>query len=473
MRLLCQEALHSAVRAGAEYADVRIIEAEWEAVRTYGGLIAGVDHGRNRGLGVRVLVDGFWGYASGTDLSPSAVSRLGDQAAELAAAGGLLLGTRTRMSPTEPIEDTWRTPVLVDPFSLTVAERADLLLETERLLRYAPAVRAMAGQIACSREIKYFASTDDSYIVQERIVTGAGYRALAVTTGGSAVRSFPQAMGQLATGGYEVVESIGLPQSAERIADEVTQLIYAPAPETGIFDVILGGSCVAAVLHDTLGHALELDRGGFLALEMLGHRRLGSDHVTVVADSIQPHGLGTAAYDDDGVPASEWTLIDAGVWSGLLVDRQSAAAYGVDATSGSARSAGFNRSPMVRMHNISLLPGSADLDDLVSSIEHGYLIDTPSRLQTSAGASHFRCECEVGWEIDRGRIRQMVAAPVVEADTGTFWKSCDAVCDDTYYMVWGLQDCAKGEPAQILGTGHGASPALFRGVALSEADDVD
>ena len=128
---------------------------------------------------------------------------------------------------------------------------------------------------------------------------------------------------------------------------------------------------------------------------------------------------------------------------------------------------------MIRMHNLSLVPGAADLEDLVSSIEHGYLLDTPNRLQTSAGASRFRCECEIGWEIDRGRIRQMVARPAIEADTEDFWKTCDAICDDTYYTVWGLPGCAKGEPEQILGTGHGASPALFRGVALSEIDDVD
>lgn len=478
MYRVCEEALQAAAEAGAEYADVRLVEAHWRAVRTHGGALAGVDRGAEVGLAVRARIRGAWGFASAAEGTLGAARVLGQRAAQLAEGSGLLLTNATPLAPAPPVEGEWHTPVVVDPFAVSVAEQRDLLLATETALRGAPAVRAMSGRIACSRQLVAFASTEGSRLLQDRIVTGAGYRAHAQTDDGAVVRSFPQfGEGLYGLGGWERVEALDLLGSAIPVSDDASQLIYAEACPNDVRTVVLTGATVARLLHDTLAPCFEGDRlpldgrdrdGTFGARDELGARQLASEAVSVASAPDLDGALGTLGWDDEGVVPTRVQLVDRGRWAGVLTDRETAERLGTGASTGSARAAGFNRSPLVRPGNLELAGGQGDLDALLDGVDDGLLVDTPVRLATDPTRRRFVLESEVAWTIRRGRRWQMVRRPVLLAQTVPFWQRCDAVAA-AEPTVWSLLDATRGVPAQPLAVGVRAPAARFLEVAVRRA----
>ena len=471
MRDELSAALDSAIFAGAEYADVRRIEASWESVYARAFVVENVDRGARLGVGLRARMNGAWGFAAGTDLSNEGLRDLAILATENARIAALLSNEESQLAPIAPVEASWTAPVTRDPFAASVAERAELIFDAERGARAMPAVRYVAGQISATREVKTFASTEGSYLLQDRVVTGVGCRAVAESADGLASRSFPQGgRGQFGLGGLELITNMNLRDWGERAAEEATMLITAPPCPTGPRALILSGSQLAAVIHETVGHVAELD-SGLLPIADLGRFELGSEVVNLTADSLQATGLGTYAFDDEGAPAARWNLVENGVWLGGFASRELAAATGVDAGWGSMRAEGFHRSPRIRMNNVSLMPLNHTLDELIADTELGLLIDTLVRTIVDRQRGWFRCEAEIGWEIENGRIRQIVGRPIFESDMRAFWQACDAICDEHHYGLWSITDCRRGGPAQSVATSHGAAPARFRGIRVI-ADDA-
>jgi TldD protein len=475
------EVIGAAVEAGAEYADARLIESAWHAVRTLGGDVAGIDSGWRRGLGVRVRIQGVWGFAAGTELGLAALRQLGQRAVALAMGGGLLLTDPSPLAALAAANAEWHAPVAQDPFAVSAHDKAERLFAVEAALRGAPAVRAMAGLMACSRETKTFGSSEGAFIVQERVVTGAGYRVFAETVDGLAERSFPKVGGQFGTGGMEVVDAIDLLGSAERIRDEATRLIAARRCPSETRDLILTGPAVAAILHETLGHLLEADRltglgpdgdGSPLDPSQLGSISLASPSIGLVADPTRAGGLGTFGFDDDGAPAAALRLVDGGRWVGMMADRATAGRLALTDYAASARASGFNRAPLVRMSNLDLVPGSHRLEDLIAETAHGLLVDTPWLVEVDPGRRRFRCCAEIGWLLEDGRRYELVRDVSFGGQVAAFWASCDAVCDASEQVSWGVPDCVRGQPRQILGIGHATSPARFRAVQVGEPGPV-
>jgi TldD protein len=248
-------------------------------------------------------------------------------------------------------------------------------------------------------------------------------------------------------------------------------------------DIILEGSQLGLQVHESIGHPIELDRVlgteanfagmSFLTLDKLGTLKYASDVVNVVADATPAHGpgLGTFAYDDEGVPAQATPIVKAGLFVGYLTSRETAAAVGQARSGGAMRAEGWNRIPLIRMTNISLLPGTWKLDDLIADTDDGIYMETNRSWSIDDRRYNFQFGTEIGWEIHAGKKTRMLKNPSYGGITTEFWNSCDAICGPEYWTLWGVPNCGKGQPMQAMGTGHGASPARFRKVQVGVAYD--
>jgi TldD protein len=329
---------------------------------------------------------------------------------------------------------------------------------------------------------QWYSSTIGSRIHQVKVQSGAGIVALAFAGSEIQKRSYPSSFGgQHELAGYELVESLDLVGNAPRIAEEAVALHSALQCPEGERTIILEGSQLGLQVHESIGHPIELDRVlgmeanfagmSFLTLEKLNKLRYASDIVNVVADARLDHGpgLGTFGYDDEGVPAQCTNIIKDGLFTGYLSSRETAPAIGLGRSGGTMRAESWNRLPMIRMTNVSLLPGAWNYDDLIADTDDAILMETNRSWSIDDRRYHFQFSTEIGWEIKNGKKGRMIKYPSYSGITTEFWNSCDAICSRDYWTLWGTPNCGKGQPMQTMGTGHGAAPSRFRNVRVGVA----
>jgi len=236
-------------------------------------------------------------------------------------------------------------------------------------------------------------------------------------------------------------------------------------------------------IHESVGHPIELDRvlgmeanfagTSFLTLDKLRTLRYGSDLVNVVADARQEHGpgLGTFAFDEEGVAAQSTPIITNGLFTGYLSSRETAPTIGLGRSGGTLRAEGWNRLPIIRMTNVSILPGEKPLtcEQLIGDTDDGIYMETNRSWSIDDKRYNFQFGCEIGWEIKRGKRVRMLKNPSYSGITTEFWRAMDAICSREEWVLWGIPHCGKGQPQQVMGTGHGASPARFRGIKVGSA----
>ena len=311
--------------------------------------------------------------------------------------------------------------------------------------------------------------------------------AYAAAGGEVQVRSFPLAHGgDVRAAGWEHVRALDLPGAAPRVAEEAVALLSAPVLPAGVRTVVLHGEQVALQVHESIGHALELDRillgeasyagTSWVGADDLarprpgGALRYGSEQLTITADATLPGGLGTFGWDDEGVAASRTTLIDAGELRAALSDRESAAAIGLGASGGCARADGFARQPIVRMTNVSLEPGhGGTLDDLIAGTDDGVYFETNRSWSIDDRRLQFQFATEVGREIRGGELGRLYRNPSYAGVTPRFWGGLEAVGSAPAWRLWGLTNCGKGEPGQVMAVSHGAAPVRVRDVEVGVA----
>ena len=476
MREILQAAIDAAIGAGARYADARIVNSQEESVSVANGRVEGVETGESFGIGVRVLADGSWGFASSSEVTPRSAVQVGRQAVDLARASALVRTAPVELSPVEAYQATWTGPCTVDPFAVSLSEKIDLLLAADELLRSEEEVKLTKAHIGFFRAQKFFASSEGSYIEQTHTESGGGIVANAVADGEVLTRSYPNSHGgNWLQGGFEVITGFDLIGQAPRVAEEAAALLSAAPCTPRTTDLIIDGSQLGLQVHESVGHPTELDRvlgdeaafagTSFLGLGDLDTLQYGSEHVTVTADSTVPGSLGSFGFDDEGVPAQRDELIRNGRLAGFLTSRESAAAIG-RTSNGCMRADGWNRIPLIRMNTVSLEPGEWSFDDLVADTDDGLYVETNNSWSIDDKRLNFQFACEIGWEIRGGKLGRMVKMPNYTGITPKFWNSCDAVCSRDHWQVWGLPNCGKGEPMQVAHVAHGASPARFRGVQV-------
>ena len=475
-------ALNRAQLLGAGYADVRVIESRERFVSTKNGKVGQANVAESLGLGIRVLADGAWGFAATDTMTREAVEQTASRAVSIARASALVKTADISLAPEGKHEAEWTSPLQKDPFETGVQDNIALLLRVDEELRRVQGVTLAEASLHFRRERQLFASTEGSRIWQTRYYTGGGYTALSFAESEIQKRSYPNSFGgQYQLRGYELIDELRLVENAQRIAEEAVALHSAPQCPEGVRDLVLGSSQLALQIHESVGHPIELDRVlgaeanfagmSFLTLDKLNNLKYASEIVNVVADARIEHGpgLGAFGFDDEGVPAQCTDIIRDGQFTGYLSSRETAAAIGQDRSNGTMRAEAWNRIPLIRMTNISLLPGDRTLDELIGATDDGVFMETNRSWSIDDKRYNFQFGCEIGWEIKNGKKTRMVKNPSYSGITTEFWNSCDGICDRGHWVLWGTPNCGKGQPQQTMGTGHGAAPARFRDVRIGVA----
>ncbi len=478
MEDLLAQAMNLATVRGAQYADIRAVHNVTESLVVKDGIVESITLNDTIGFGVRVLADGAWGFASSRSISGSEVDRVTDRAFKIARASALVsAGESINLGPAVSSQGQYQTPIQIDPFTIPVEEKIDLLMRVDAIMKGVQGVRVRRGNLVAIREHKLFANTEGALTDQTICEMGAGISAMATDEGEVQVRSYPNSHGrQQVSAGWEKVLEWDLTANAERTASEAVQLLSAePCPRDQTTTLILGGSQLALQIHESCGHPIELDRvygteaafagTSFLTTEKLNSFRYGSEVVNLTAESIRPFGLGTFGWDDEGVPAQSTPIVRDGIFQGYLMSRETAPRLGLS-SNGCMRASGWNRIPLIRMTNVSIEPGSWTLEDLIADTDEGIFMDTNRSWSIDDRRYNFQFGTEVGYEIKDGKLGKMLRNCTYTGITPEFWNSCDAVCSDQHWTMWGTPNCGKGQPMQVAHTGHGASPARFRDVKV-------
>ena len=482
MRDFANWALEAARMRGATYVDARVMDIRLRDLSTKNGQVGNLSESESFGIGIRVVARGAWGFASTDRLTQQGIAACAAQAVAIARASALAKRHDVEMTPVEAYQDTWQNPYIKDPFQISIQRQLDLLLAADKEMSRVKGVTLTETSMAFRRIEQLFASSIGSVIHQIKMQSGAGI--VATTFAGSEIqtRSYPNSFGgQHQLSGYELVESLDLVGNAQRVAEESVALHSAAQAPEGTKTLILDGSQLGLQIHESIGHPIELDRVlgmeanfagmSFLTLEKLGKLRYGSDIVNVVADARLEHGpgLGTFAYDDEGVPAQCTPIITGGLFTGYLSNRETAISIGLQRSGGTMRTESWNRLPIIRMTNISILPGTWSFEDLIADTDDAVLMETNRSWSIDDRRYHFQFSTEIGWEIKGGKKTRMLKNPSYSGITTEFWNSCDAICSRDHWTLWGTPNCGKGQPMQTMGTGHGASPARFRNIKLGAA----
>lgn len=484
MKDLASWALNTATQRGADYADVRVVDERGRVLATKNGKIGNASDSRSQGFNVRVLVDGAWGFASSADLGRDSVEATAAEAVAIARASAKVKQKDVQLVPEKAVTAEWTTPHRIEPFSISIEQNLALLQKIDAELRSVKGVTLAETNINFRREEVWFFSSAGADIHQTKVTTGAGYVAYSFAGTEIQKRSYPNSFGgQWQNKGYELIDELKLVENARRIGEEAVALHSADQCPQGVFDIILESSQLGLQIHESVGHPIELDRvlgmeanfagTSFLTLDKLHALKYGSELVNVVADARQEHGpgLGTFAFDDEGVPAQCTPIISNGLFTGYLSSRETAALIGLQRSGGTLRAESWNRLPMIRMTNISILPGEKPLtsEQLIASTDHGILFQTNRSWSIDDKRYNFQFGTEIGWEIKNGKRARMLKNPSYSGITTEFWNSMDAICSRDEWTLWGTPNCGKGQPQQVMGTGHGASPARFRNVKVGSA----
>ncbi|MCI0584696.1 MAG: TldD/PmbA family protein [Chloroflexi bacterium] len=477
MRDLTDRALDTAAGLRASYADCRVVRRLEESIAIKSGRVEGVASGETEGFGVRVLVDGAWGFASSHRLDLDEADRIAALAVRIARASATALRDRVALDARPPAVGRYETPIEEDPFAIPLERKIGDLLAADRIAGAVDGIAFTESSYGAQREWKTFAATDGSFTEQEITHIGAAVEANAIEGDEHQRRSYPDAGGGWGAGGYELIRRLDLLGNAGRHAEEAVALVTAPQCPSGLATVILDPSQLYNQVHESCGHPTELDRvfgteasyagTSFLTTDKLEEGfRYGSDLVTIVADATAPGGLGTFGWDDEGVAAGAVDLVRDGIFVGYQSSRETAPRIG-RASGGGMRADGWNRIPLIRMTNINLLPaGEMSLDDIVADTDDGLYLTTNRSWSIDDRRLNFQFATEIAYEIRGGKLGRIFRNPTYTGITYEFWRACDAVGSAASYVMLGTPNCGKGEPSQSAHVGHGVSGARFRDVQV-------
>ncbi|WP_433056528.1 TldD/PmbA family protein [Dactylosporangium sp. CS-033363] len=465
-------AVEAALAAGARYADARVMHRRSESMTARNGEIEELSQDEDAGVGVRALVGSSWGFFAVPDLSSAAAKRAGERATAIARASATVPGPAVDLVNVEARVDSWASACAVDPLGVALSVKGDLLTGATAEAHKAGAdIAEGLYQIWDTR--KWFVSSQGHRIDQHIREAGAGISATVIGDGETQRRSYPSYRGQYGTRGWELVDELDLTAHAARIADEARALLTAPQCPAGETTLILGSEQMALQIHESVGHAIELDRilgweaafagTSWLDLSKINQLRYGSELMNITIDPTIPGALGSFGYDDEGTPAQRRFAVRDGIWVGTLAGRDSAAVAGLD-YAGSVRADGWARLPMVRMTNVGLLPGPHTLDEMIAATDDGVLMDLNRSWSIDDKRLNFQFGCEIGWEIKNGKRGRMLRNPTYTGIGPRFWGSMDMLSSES--VSWGTPNCGKGQPGQIGHTGHPAAAARFQNVRV-------
>lgn len=468
-------AVEAALAAGASYADARVVDTRTEKIEVLNQQVQGVDRVETIGIGVRALVGSSWGFYATADLTDAAARQAGARAAAIASASAGVPGPPVQLADVPVSEAFWESPFVEHWADVSLSEKVDLLVRVTTAMQGVTGIALARAELGFFDTNKWFVSSQGHRIRQHIVESGGGYDATALGERETQRRSYPQSFGQYETGGYETVRAWDYEGNAARIAEEAVRLLSADECPEGEKQLILEGSQLALQIHESVGHAIELDRilgweaafagTSHLDLATLGRHRYGSELMQITADATIPGALGTFGYDDEGTPAQCVDIVKDGIWVGVLSGRDSAARAGLP-PGGMVRADGFNRLPMVRMTNVGLLAGDSSLAEIIADTSDGVYMATNRSWSIDDRRLNFQFGTEIAWEVKKGKLGRMLRNPTYTGITPHFWARLDMLAGEKERVHWGTPNCGKGQPVQIGHTGHSAPPGRFANVRV-------
>jgi TldD protein len=475
---LADAALTAAKQAGASYADIRINRYRNQFIFTRDRRVENIVNTEDFGFGVRVLVDGTWGFASSSAVTKDDVVAIARQAAGIAKANRPINTDPVRQAPVEAYPDAeWNTPVKKDPFEMPLQPKIDLLLQiNEEALKVTGASFVSAFMLFVN-EKKFFASTDGSYITQSLIRSWPNFSVTSVdreTNRFYQRTSLPGPMGM----GYEYVESLPLLEEARVAAQEAVAMHKAKPAVPGQKTLILHPSNLWLTIHESVGHPTELDRAlgyeanfagtSFLTVDKLGKFQFGSSLCTILGDKTQDKAMATCGYDDDGVKTTSFPIIKDGTFVDYQTTRDQAHLIGQKASHGCSYADNWSSVPFQRMPNVSLQPNEKDVSEqeIIAATEDGVFVKGDSSYSIDHQRYNFQFSGQTFWEVKKGKITTQLRDVAYQATTPEFWKSLDMLGGKSTYQLGGAFSDGKGQPVQSNSVSHGCPVARFAKVNI-------
>jgi TldD protein len=442
-------------------------------VATKNGRVERLTDSESEGIGVRVLVKGAWGFACDRRLTADGAR---DAALRACAFARAAAGRHSRrLAPIANAQGTHQSSVESDPFEVSLTDKVEQCLQADAGMAR-PEIVVRQAMVRAQREHKLLLTSEGIEVEQELTECGAGIDCAAAGDGSFQMRSYPSAhVGSSCQSGWEYVEGLDLATEAPRVAEQAAALVHADACPSKVTTVVLDADQVALQVHESVGHPTELDRvygteasyagTSFLKPSDLGSLQYGSELMNITADPTTAGGLGSFAFDDEGVAAERVPVVEAGVLTGFLTSRETAARIGTG-YGGSMRADGWNRMPLVRMTNLHIEPGEGTLDDLLADVDDGVYMETNRSWSIDDKRLNFQFGTQIAWEIKNGRLGRMLRDATYTGITPQFWGSLDAIAGRGAWRLYGLTNCGKGQPGQSAHVSHGAAPARFRNVQI-------
>ncbi len=478
---LLMEALQAARDAGASYADARIGQYRRQFVGTRERQVTGVSDSESLGIGVRAIVGGAWGFAASSTLTREGVQSVARDAARIAKAARAVQKRPVELAPVQPVVGTWSTPGVVDPLEVPIEEKVALLFAANEAALKVPGIRFVNSGMALLREEKHLATTDGTLTSQTIVRVGPQFTATAIASGD--FQSYTHEIAPRGQG-WEYITGLNMAENAEQWASFAAEKLSAKSVEVGRYDLILDPTNLWLTMHESIGHPTELDRAmgyeanyagtSFVAPPeaMIGKLKYGPEFMTVQADRTQEHSLSRVAWDDEGVPAESWNIIENGIFRDYQTTREQASwiasLTGVRRSHGCSFADSWSSVQFQRMPNISLLPGEANvsLDDIVADTQRGVLIKNRGSWSIDQQRYNFQFSGQLAYEIRDGKIAGMLRDVAYQSTSSAFWNSMDMIGGRDSYWLGGSFGDGKGEPGQSNSVSHGCPPARFRNVNI-------
>ncbi len=469
------QAIESAKKAGASYADARIVRRRTERIATREDHVVSVASGETYGIGVRVIADGAWGFASSPTVTAAAADETARKAVAIARAARPALKRPVELAPAPVAKGTWRTTMEIDPFEVPLADKAEYLLSLWPLVKDVALVKFASGAIESLGEHKYFASSDGTLVEQTQVRIWPSFSVTAVDAGQFESRAAEVPPMQA---GWEYVTKSSLQKDARRIAEDAVKKLKSPSVTPGKKDLILAPSNLWLTIHESVGHPTELDRvlgleanfagTSFAQPNNLGKLRYGSEIVTLYADKTVPGGLASCAWDDDGVATQRWDLVKDGVLVGFQTTRDQAGWIGEKASRGTSYAQDHSSVAFQRMPNVSLAHGGKDttLQDIIAATDDGVLVSGNGSWSIDHQRYNFQFSGQMFHEVKGGKITRSLRDVAYQSNSLEFWSSCDMLGGAKSWELHGTLWDGKGEPMQTNAVSHGCPPARFRQVDI-------
>jgi TldD protein len=480
LRALADAALTRAGELGAEHADFRLERIQSQSLRLHDATLETALDADDIGLAVRVVKDGTWGFASGIDLTTDAAARVAEQAVDVARVASAVNREPIELAA-EPVhrESTWVSAYEIDPFEVSTTAKVRQLTDWSRRLLADDRVDHVDASLLQVKENKFYADTAGTVTTQQRVRLHPVVNAVAISDGAfDTMRTLGPPVGQ----GYEYLTG-GRDWDAElaQIPELLAEKLAAPSVQAGSYDLVIDPSNLWLTIHESIGHATELDRAlgyeaayagtSFATPDKLGTLRYGSPVMNVTGDRTARHGLATIGYDDEGVQTQEWDIVSGGLFVGYQLDRRIARLTGAERSNGCAFADSPSSMPLQRMANVSLRPaaGGPSTEELIAGVDRGIYVLGDKSWSIDMQRYNFQFTGQRFYRIESGRLAGQVRDVAYQATTTDFWNSMEAVGGPQTYVLGGAFNCGKGQPGQVAPVSHGCPSALFRGVNILNA----